>query len=606
MPEWWSQRFAPEGSAAADGIKKQLGQPRLDPLTVLAREAAQNSWDARAGLEVRFSIDISRLGDRAAVWQENFESKLPTESGLFEKTEWTPDTLVMTVSDRGTVGLGGPARADARVEEDERPDFVQFLRNVGEPRNQSLGGGTYGFGKGIYYSVSRASAILVDTHAVDRKAGRRVMGAAMTHKWMDGNDVYTGRHWWGDVVDGVPDPVTGFEAADLSARLGLPGFTEGEHGTDVVIIDPDLGMFDSERPRTVDEAIAFLRSSMVWHLWPKTVPAPEGVLLLSTSVDGKQEAVPSADRIPTVAPFAMALEKARRLDGHRYTRQRAPFDVGTMALQLSPAVPSEDDEFDAACPISGPRRHIARMRRVELVVDYFIGEEHPDPRFGYSGVFIGSEEADDVFGRAEPPTHDAWVPAGLRGTDLGVVNNLGAFLRGAIQKETGPKKTFKSSTETAGLGRLAARLGSVTRSFSGTGAGSDGPVADKRSGGGGEGGGGGGSRRRRATKPRIVQGPSVVVEDGLAVLRALVEVPPSEDEQTVVASAQVVLDGGGLEEDPPEGAAAPDFVWRRQEGDTSVVQGPVLSPQTDAADRWWLSVTIVDDAALRLTVDWKS
>ena len=213
MPRWWSQRFAPEGSAAADGIKKQLGQPKLDPLTVLAREAAQNSWDARAGLEVRFSIDISRLGDRAAVWQENFESNLPAASGLFQKTEWTPETLVMTVSDRGTVGLGGPARANARVEEDERPDFVQFLRNVGEPRNQSLGGGTYGFGKGIYYSVSRASAILVDTHAVDRKAGRRVMGAAMTHKWMDGNEVYTGRHWWGDVVDDVPDPVTGVEAA---------------------------------------------------------------------------------------------------------------------------------------------------------------------------------------------------------------------------------------------------------------------------------------------------------------------------------------------------------------------------------------------------------
>ena len=372
----------------------------------------------------------------------------------------------------------------------------------------------------------------------------------------------------------------------------------------MIIIDPDLGMFDSDRSRTVDEAVSFLRSSMVWHLWPKTVPSPDGALLLSTSIDGETEPIPSADRIPTVAPFAMALEKARRFDGHRYTRKSAPLDVGTMALQLSPAVPSDADEFSAARPIDGPRRHIARMRRVELVVDYFVGEEHPDSRFGYSGVFIGSEEADDVFGRAEPPTHDAWVTAGLRGTDLGVVNNLGAFLRDAIQKEVGPKKASKSSTETAGLGRLAARLGSVTRSFSGTGAGSDGPASDKRSGGGGE-GGGGGSRRRKATKPRIVQGPSVVVEDGVAFLRALVEVPASDDDQAVVATTQVVLDGGGLEEDPPEGTAAPDFFWRREEDDSSVVQGPVLSPGTEIADRWWLSATIVDDAAVRLIVDWK-
>lgn len=67
---WWSQPFAPEGSAAAEGIVKQLGRPALDPLTVLVREAAQNSWDARLsdGL-VEFGIDVRVLGDDIGAWR---------------------------------------------------------------------------------------------------------------------------------------------------------------------------------------------------------------------------------------------------------------------------------------------------------------------------------------------------------------------------------------------------------------------------------------------------------------------------------------------------------------------------------------------------------
>jgi hypothetical protein len=445
------------------------------------------------------------------------------------------------------------------------------------------------------------------------------MGAAMTHKWTDGDDVYTGRHWWGDIVGGVPDPVTGDEAGRLSSDLGLPGFAEGEHGTDVVIIDPSLGMFDADRSRTVEEAIAFLRSSMVWHLWPKTVESPEGVLRLSTSVDGDITPVPSADRIPSMEAFVLALEKARRREGYKYERKRAPFDVGTLALQLSEAQPS-DAEFDEARPFDGPRRHVARMRSVELVVDYFAGDEHPDPRFGYAGVFIGSGEADEVFGRAEPPTHDAWVLAGLRGTDLGVVRDLGPFLRNQIQKEINPRRSSKSSSETAGLGRLAARLGSVTRSFSGTGAGADGPSASESRGAGGEGGGTGGAgsgggagggggagstRRRRAAKPRVLEGPDIVVENSVALLRALVEIPDSEERREVLATAEIVLEGGGTEEDPPEGAACPEFQWRNDESG-AVAEGPLLSPSLEDTERWWLTVSVVEDAVVRISVDWNN
>ncbi len=46
-PRWFSQPYPPEGASAAEGIRNQLGRPELDLLTILVRESAQNSWDAR-------------------------------------------------------------------------------------------------------------------------------------------------------------------------------------------------------------------------------------------------------------------------------------------------------------------------------------------------------------------------------------------------------------------------------------------------------------------------------------------------------------------------------------------------------------------------------
>ena len=55
-PAWFAQRYPPGGAVAGDGIQKQLGTPQLDPLEVLVREAAQNSWDAKLSAERSISF----------------------------------------------------------------------------------------------------------------------------------------------------------------------------------------------------------------------------------------------------------------------------------------------------------------------------------------------------------------------------------------------------------------------------------------------------------------------------------------------------------------------------------------------------------------------
>jgi hypothetical protein len=162
--KWWSQPYRPDGSATATGILRQLGRPGLDELTVLVREAAQNSWDARRSEEpVHFAVSLEQLRERASAWQEHL---LPAPEGdsigefdaSLDESSW-----IIVISDRGTFGLRGPTRADTSPAEGEGHDFVQFLRNVGEPRDTKLGGGTYGFGKGIFYRLSRVGSILVST-----------------------------------------------------------------------------------------------------------------------------------------------------------------------------------------------------------------------------------------------------------------------------------------------------------------------------------------------------------------------------------------------------------------------------------------------------------
>ncbi len=64
--ELFSESVSPNGNIQAPGIINQLGRPNLDPITILVREAVQNSWDARANNNqtVNFSLSGWSLNDK--------------------------------------------------------------------------------------------------------------------------------------------------------------------------------------------------------------------------------------------------------------------------------------------------------------------------------------------------------------------------------------------------------------------------------------------------------------------------------------------------------------------------------------------------------------
>ncbi|MFI7618281.1 hypothetical protein ACIBP6_44390 [Nonomuraea terrae] len=624
---WWSQPFAPEGSAAAEGIVKQLGRPVLDPLTVLVREAAQNSWDARLpdGV-VEFHVDVRVLGDDVVTWREHLLPGPPNEANVALDKALRPEAFVLVVSDRNTRGLGGPLRAGERAHGEETPDFVQFLRNVGEPSDHQFGGGTYGFGKGIFYRLSRAGAILVETHtATDNPSAHRLMGAALGRSWYLGERRFTGRHWWGLVAtDDVPDPVLAEQADIISKALRLPGFDDGSTGTDIVILAADLGTVGSEsdaRDRTPQEAATFLMSSVLWHLWPKMVPDEHGRhMRFTVGVNGSAVPVPEPHTFDELTPFVEALHEVRAGNGVAYSRTVPPKHAGTFAMALDAADSASTQLLiSAAQPFEGPSHHVARMRVAELVVDYLPGPPHSDPRLAYGGVFKASEDADALFASAEPPTHDDWISKGLTGTARGVVQGARTFVQKQLDERLGlGPQTGGSGGQ--GLGQLSALLAGIVpaRLSSGPngdepdddasgvgGAGGTGTNGGGSSGGGGGWGGvgvsGGGPSLRRGGRPRLQGNPVLQVYEGKPYLVAAVKVPAADVTRVLSADVEVVVEGGGRESEPPLGAAVPQILqWQLAVG--AVAPGRTVTIPAGQESDWYVYATHVPDAVVRFRV----
>ncbi|MFJ9536427.1 hypothetical protein ACIRPX_04100 [Streptomyces sp. NPDC101225] len=418
-PRWFSQPYPPEGASAAEGIRNQLGRPELDLLTILVRESAQNSWDARlsgASSPVDYRIDMWTVGPaHTGAWRELLLGGAPAGAENFplRDTLRNGPVRVLAVTDRGTRGLGGPTRADDAVGPER--DFVSFIRNIGEPRDTELGGGTYGFGKGIFYLLSKAGTVLVHSRCRTSVGGHetRLIGCTLWKSYVaDETGVdrrYTGRHWWGDTSGEVVEPLVGREAETAAQRLGLRPFGPNETGTTVVVIDPDL----DELPPS--EAAHYLAETIAWHLWPKMISddGEQPAMRFRVVCDGVEHPVPNPRETRPLNMFVAAYESMNSPDGNDLHCLRPKRLLGRLGL-VKRIMPSLDPTHASRMlDIEDIVHHVCLMRPAELVVTYHPGPKPPSVNQGYAGVFRADESMDEVYAKAEPPTHDAWNPQSL-------------------------------------------------------------------------------------------------------------------------------------------------------------------------------------------------
>jgi hypothetical protein len=513
------------------------------------------------------------------------------------------------VSDRGTTGLGGPTRAD--VAHGENHDFVSFVRNIGEPRDTELGGGTYGFGKGIFYLVSKAGAVLLYTRCgTDDGLQTRLIGCALWKSYVGQEDAeekrYTGRHWWGDASSGIVEPLTGQAADQAARRLGLRPFGADETGTTVVIIDP---MLDEREP---GEAAEYVADTIAWQLWPKMLVAEGGQPSMRFSVrcDGREVVIPDPEHMRPLDLFVAAYRELTAGEA-RTLECRSPKRVlGRLGLAKRVGLPVEASLASLTAGVEDLVHHVCLMRPAELVVTYHKGPKPPSELLSYAGVFRADAGMDDVYARAEPPTHDSWNPHSLQLPESTFVRTtfrrIGEALEGLL--ELGGSARGGSSA--ISLGAASGRFASLVTGADGLGGASDyklqsgasrGGQAGGRQGSGGAGGSGsGGGSTARRSRIEYVGDPYLDHRGGRMVVVQDFRLP-GEGEYDVHVDTAVLAGPGTRETEPPLGADVPEFLgWEGADG--RIMNDRVLRAVGGDGSTWRVMVSPASDTVTEIDV----
>ncbi len=550
----------PYGSTGniGENFRRLLGAPSLDPLQTVIRESVQNVADAaKLGKGPEILIRIRSLNaEQRSVLRNCVFSNLPEERSSKEQigAVLNQDHLtVLEICDFGTVGLGGPTRSDRIPVGTKQTDFIDFIRNIGTPRDTEHGGGTYGFGKVSLYRASECSTILVDTLPYDvGPEGRRLIGCHVGHSFqIPENGMlrrFTGRHWWGclDPQDGVADPMTGIKAESLANALGLPDRRRLGSGTSIMIVgfQPDDDDLHMAANRIVE--------SLLWNFWPrmmKDVPMSRCFRCM-VMLENEKIPVPEPESLAPFDLFCKAMRAVRSRQGNDVTNiesQRPAKFLGTLAIEKGLKSPRRHlVATDSVVP--DQLYHIALMRPVELVVKYLEGNPLPDERLEWAGVFLASDEdeVERAFADSEPPAHDDWIPNNLpKGREKTFVNVALKRLK-TVANDMGlqPALVRQDGNNGPPLSRLAGRLGSVLENVGGDGAGR------RRSTGKG-----GSVRPKRAWASRPVFVRLKADDKGkIAIFSTEVTQDPDHSGVVLEASAAVAVEGKGfprLSEDVP-------------------------------------------------------
>jgi hypothetical protein len=619
-----SEQFSATGGAAAEGVSNQLGRPRADRFTLLVREAVQNSWDARLAPHggVQFQVDgrLLELNARQTLAAQVFAT-VPDAVDVRSRLLASSDFPILAVSDFGTRGLSGPTRGDVVPQPGEATNFVDFMRYIGSPPKRAYSGGTYGFGKAAYFLASSLKTICIHTrfrseHGVES----RFMAAALGPQFeTGGSDArrFTGRHWWGQLArDGVVDPVVGDEADSLALLLGGIQRAPDALGTTVFILAPD---FEDSPPQQVLQQMG---RAMLDYFWPKLIDGPEQTPTISFSVrwQGCELPLPTVQDEPELSLLARAFVSASTKtasDGavlEPIASHRPKKLLGHLALVRQPAalmgsLPATGESNEGGLyqrRLRRPLRQIALMRAPNFVVKYLEGPQVPYELAEYGGVFRVDSEADTAFARAEPPTHDDWVP------DLLLDASEKTYVRVALRRVRDSIEAFAAphpieaagadAQSVAGFSRLLGGLvPALTPAASGSAASTNGASSP---------GGGSNVRGRPSTgrgttgTPQIslVGEPTIELIDGVASMVVRFETSGHHDIPIRVFTLPKVIIAGGFESDPPEGAQQPIVSkWINPNGVTAA-SGIEVCEVPVSGGIWTVIVSIPSDAMISVAL----
>jgi hypothetical protein len=595
---------------AADGIQRLLGAPNLNPLQILIRETVQNSWDAGKDISgpVGYLLRFRQLSssEHKALKEIVFDD-LPkyTENPKkpIKKTLNKKKLCVIEICDFGTSGLAGPTHPDEVPQEGESPDFVDFLRNIGSPRDTVFGGGTYGYGKSCLYAISQCQTIVVDSATTNAgKYTRRFMACRIASRYdiSHGNEKgrYTGRHWWGRrIADSRLDPVTDDDADKFSRKLGMYPRDKKTLGTSIMIIAPDL-----ESGNLEDAAQSAIRI-LLWYCWPKVV-AKKGAkyppMEFSVEVNGKEIEVPHPSECPPLNLFTNSLQNVRQ-----QTKDSQPIAARRPKKHLGYLHISRDIKMDRLAGFSADddlypeySSHVALMRPAELVVKYLTGDRLPSENTEWGGIFMCSEEqeVEQAFAAAEPPAHDDWDPRSLPDGDTKKTYVRVAMrrIKQCIAEVTGTLSvTPDDDGERASLGLVADSLGALLGAGEGQRLGSRQSKRKK-------------TKKKSAKKvtlsrPRFIKHKEV--DNQTCAVFEITAQSTELIELRIDGEAKIAKDGGGADKTDSRGQSARVLSWRTK--NSGAADAASIEMTLDGKEKLTATVAIPEGKAVSFNASYE-
>lgn len=438
MLDWYPKPLT-VGDMDGTGAQKMLGRAsNVSAAEILVRETAQNSWDAcDSDTRMLFELHLRQATEqeRRILREEVFTGPSDALDQIaVGRSLSKPELWLLEVNDRNTKGLGGPTTNLEKAKPGETTNYRDFVLNLGSPRDEHLGAGTYGFGKTASYGASECGSIVIWSRSREGDGlEHRFIASAMTPSFSFRDRPFTGRHWWG-VRGGQEAPILPLQhaaAAILGAELFRRPFGQDQTGTSLLIIDPQ---FDGATPEGFARKLA---EAALKNLWPKLHPGPKLTLMdVRVFFEGQEIPLGSPSEHPVLQHFAGALELVRKVQSGTGAKSALahiadPFVgqpvgakrtlLGQLVLIPFPTPDSPVSPFEEEWPVN----HVCYMRhRAELVVKYEPFTAHHLDGISWVGIFKPSEDADDAFADSEPPTHDDWSTKGITDRTLKSVVNI--------------------------------------------------------------------------------------------------------------------------------------------------------------------------------------
>lgn len=590
----FSEPYNASGNIDARAAGKALGQPRLPHWHIFLRETLQNSWDARLSESgtIDFRVEAWTPATEEAEALASFFRVTPSEhsfvetASLREFLDELEDSPVLTVTDRRTRGLGGPTRADRHSE--ESTDFVDFVRNVGRDAAKNLGGGTYGFGKGILWRSSCCATVVA--YSRTRSGGElvsRLIGICLGAPFYDEDGRrYTGRHWWGvpDAETGA-EPLTGEMADQWAQRMGFDAFRGDDTGTSLMVLGPVV----DDEGQSLQDVMRQIEDAVLWWAWPHLV---DGTAKISMAVEREEQTLADPDDHPRLKHFTNAYRRSQEAGETEWPWHSSVLQspglgaLGSLVWRNYPAPAEESDQY---VPDGGVSNHIALMRTPRFIVRYRAVADDPGGQ-STAGVFVAADDWDSSFARSEPVAHDDWSSERLptvksqRNPVRIALNRIDQRVKDEIRAGVADPE---DGAALSGLTRLASRLGGLV------GAGVDARVKERAP--SQEGGSGTGGRSTRTLK---VVGAELALVDGEPAVWHDVECVA--DEAGLVARIQpmAVLEGGGAEVD---GAAR--LVAVEMNGSGARLEDRLVIPE--GAHTLRVAVAAPPESAVALALSWE-